>query len=178
MADLVEALAGAIYIDSNCQLEPVWKASFLLAHPAPTAILKRMKVPKQGSQCCTGPATCLLEISPICVSCFHTNSMHFGVWPRLCSQSCLSHSRPASEEPMGQRIHSRSAVQVLYDIMMPLPTPETVAIHPVRVLMEKASKRHFTLRFRVDRRADHLYDVDGYINLYLIARCCSSRLSC
>ena len=114
-----------------------------------------------------------MEDQTICVLCFCMNSMHFDLWPRLYSQCCLFHGRLASEEPMGWYIHSHSAVQVLYDMMMPLPTPETVAIHPVRVLMEKASKRHFTLRFWVDRRADHQYDVDGYINLYLIARCSS-----
>lgn len=52
----------------------------------------------------------------------------------------------------------------------PLPAPDTVAIHPVRVLVEKVSKKHLQLRFRVVRRHDQLYDVDAFVGLYLISR--------
>jgi len=35
MADVVESLAGAIYIDSGCQLAPVWKVLLLYLPPPP-----------------------------------------------------------------------------------------------------------------------------------------------
>lgn len=54
--------------------------------------------------------------------------------------------------------------------MSPLPNPETVALHPVRVLVEKASNRSFVLKFNCLRRTDHAWNIDAYINLYLIAR--------
>ena len=55
-------------------------------------------------------------------------------------------------------------------MMMPLPNPETVAIHPVRVLFEKASKRGLVLKFLVSKNRDHTFDIDSYIDLFLIAR--------
>lgn len=63
-------------------------------------------------------------------------------------------------------------------MLSPLPDPETVALHPVRVLMEKVVQRHCILHFRIRKREDRLFDVDAYINLYLIARQDSKIFRC
>lgn len=55
-------------------------------------------------------------------------------------------------------------------MMMPLPNPDTVAIHPVRFLVEKASKRGLILKFHISKNRDYSFNIDAYINLFLIAR--------
>ena len=65
-------------------------------------------------------------------------------------------------------------VQVLEDMMDPLPKPETVPLHPVRVLVEKAFHKGFIMKFNIRKGVDHTYNVDAYICLYLLARCSSA----
>ena len=39
MADLVESLVGAVYIDAGCQLEPAFKVGILLSASIPPALV-------------------------------------------------------------------------------------------------------------------------------------------
>ena len=55
-------------------------------------------------------------------------------------------------------------------MMDPLPKPETVPLHPVRVLVEKAFSRGFIMKFNIRKAAEQTYSVDAYICLYLLAR--------
>ena len=61
--------------------------------------------------------------------------------------------------------------------MGPLPDPDTVAIQPTRLLLERASKMGCTLKFHSIAQEDHTFDVHAFIDLYLLARYASVSLS-
>jgi hypothetical protein len=61
--------------------------------------------------------------------------------------------------------------QVMHRMMAPLPDPNTVALQPSRLLLEKAAKRGCTLKFHTEPQDDHSFTVHAFIDLYLLARC-------
>lgn len=66
-------------------------------------------------------------------------------------------------------LSSGGLAQVLHRMLTPLPSPESVALHPVRILTEQVSKRRLTLRFRV-KQVERNFNVDAFVELYLISR--------
>jgi len=159
LADIVESLAGAVFVDSNFKVDHV----FQVAYPHLT------ELPLRHSSADLAAIPNVLDSRDECHWRKHLSLLqekaHSAVLTTQHQQNCCQ-------------------TQVMRGVITPLPDPNNVPIEPTRLLRETASKANSNVKFDVVPQEDRSFTVHVYIDTYLLARYtsatqpCSFRMSC